>query len=385
MISSYQETLKKDFFFSLKPAYLLTGPEEKLIEEVKTGILNACLPAEFYDLNLTSWDFSDDPPPALDISLLNTPPFLGERRVVLIKHLELMDSKGLEALSLYLKNPNPTTCLVAAVSPQQKKKKQKETAQEEGKKRKDKWKKVEEHFKKAGAVVNCSMGFGYAKDSMLREWMNRQAKKHGKKLEPGAESLLVTVTSGNLSFLDKEIEKLSCYAGEESAITLESVEQVSVPQIEAAIFSLTDAAGEKNLQAALEALIPFARSRGEMAVALSMLARHFRLVWQAKAAVELGILSGNPAAVEKELQQIDEEKKSQFPEKENLLSQKPFPLQKFVKHARNFARTELSSILRRIYETDLSIKAIQNPMDQKLALEMLLIHICMRETSRKVS
>jgi DNA polymerase-3 subunit delta len=116
MISNVWKDLKNK---QLKPAYLLLGKESYLIQETVQLIIEAALDPSEMDFNLAQYDLSETPLESA-IEDAETLPFLGEKRVVILKNPQFLTSEKkkekiehrIEKLEEYLKSPAPYTILV---------------------------------------------------------------------------------------------------------------------------------------------------------------------------------------------------------------------------------------------------------------------------------
>src|SRR5213593_762122 len=95
------------------PVYYLHGDEDVLKDEAIRALLEHALESSTRDFNLDLRDASGLDAEALH-ALVNTPPMLAARRVVVLRGVEQVrkKSKVREALLHYLTAPNPTTLLV---------------------------------------------------------------------------------------------------------------------------------------------------------------------------------------------------------------------------------------------------------------------------------
>lgn len=96
-----------------EPVYYLTGGEELLKEEIIDLILDQAVDAAGRDFNFDLRSAGDLDGERLH-SLVETPPILAERRVVVVKNLEQWrkNAKVWQVVHKYIENPSPTTILV---------------------------------------------------------------------------------------------------------------------------------------------------------------------------------------------------------------------------------------------------------------------------------
>ncbi len=179
----------------LEPVYYLTGEEEVLKEELVSLILaHAADPA--------SRDFNVDVRYAGDLdgesvhALVETPPMLAERRVVVIKNLEQWrkNAKVWRVLDQYLASPSPTTVLVLTHG-------------------------AGERPRKSLAGRAAHVQVAPLRPDRLTKWVAVRAKRAGVALEPEAAHHLVQAVGDDLAHLATEIDKLAAALPNDAAVT----------------------------------------------------------------------------------------------------------------------------------------------------------------------
>lgn len=308
------------------PVYLFFGEEiylrEEIIKHFKKGLLN-----ETADFN---WDVLDGEQTDVDtvVSTASTPPFMAEKRLVLVKDAPWFGSgKGrrdqqgdggkaetvLDPLLEYLDNPLITTCLIFNC----------QTI--------DRRKKIVKSIEKTGRVVN----FEQLKGKDLALWLDKQASHHGKKLLGPAREMLVTSTSTGLTGLVGEWEKLLTYIGKGEKITVEDVQQVVHQSVEYRIFDVLDTIGARRYREALTALKELLLNGTAPQIILTMVAWQFRLMLQVSELYRRGLTP---------------------PEMARMLKEKPFSVQKSLTLSKNFSVPQLINILSQLAQLDADTK-----------------------------
>ena len=91
--------------------YLLSGEEAFLKDEFIHNTKKRLLEESNKELNFSAFSSRDS---AVEdaLSVVRTAPFVGKKRVVVLREADRLDEKGKTALLLYLKKPTPTTCLI---------------------------------------------------------------------------------------------------------------------------------------------------------------------------------------------------------------------------------------------------------------------------------
>src|SRR6266545_2865143 len=173
------------------PVYLLHGDEDVLKDEAVRALLDAGLDPAARDFNLDIRFASDLDAEAFH-ALVNTPPLLAERRVVVVRGVEQIGkrkSKVRDELVRYLAAPNPTTLLVLVVA-----------SGEE----------PDPELSRGGTTVVTLKPLA---PERVPRWVAHRAAELKLTLEPDAVELLVGAVGSDLSALARELEKLAALAG----------------------------------------------------------------------------------------------------------------------------------------------------------------------------
>ncbi|MDT8274339.1 MAG: DNA polymerase III subunit delta [Desulfomonilia bacterium] len=195
---------------------LLAGAEVYLIEE-NLAELRLEL-REHETINYASYNCDDSVNLDDIVALCNTLPFLGERRIIVVRNIHKIPVKHLQQLIDYLRDPSPSTTLILTV---------------EGDK-------IPQEIRKAVSHHGEIMVFEPLKGRDLITWIQARSRRHGKEIDRDAAYLLNEVTGSNLWFMAAEIEKLSLYAGSRPTIELSDVEDLVVRSQEPSIFTFMD-------------------------------------------------------------------------------------------------------------------------------------------------
>ena len=182
---------------------------------------------------------------------------------------------------------------------------------------------------KRGQVLN----YDVPKSSNLHKWVQAELKRLGVNADADAARALVELVGDDTVALAGEIEKLAAWAGDEP-VSRAAVEQLATPGREAAAWALTDAWGQRDLPALLEAC-ELALERKEPFLLAVGLASHVGRVRAAQALAEEGLGAKEIAA---------------------RLKMKEFPARKAMQHAERYSRGELDTALVRLAELDAAIK-----------------------------
>jgi len=208
--------------------YLLSGEEAFLKDEFIHNTKKRLLEESNKELNFSAFSSRDS---AVEdaLSVVRTAPFVGKKRVVVLREADRLDEKGKTALLLYLKKPTPTTCLIL------------------------------ESSKPSGANAFLRAVSGYAsvvrttplRYGALDSWIRQRARLYRKQIAKEAVALLKTLTGGNLFSLANELEKVSTFAESRPVITAGDVEAVTGRSIKEDVFTLVSYINERDVSRAL--------------------------------------------------------------------------------------------------------------------------------------
>ena len=336
------------------PVYLFFGPERYLLDE-----LAAALKAALFDEVNAEFDYDllDGETSSLSavLNLANTPPWVAERRLVLVKNVpwfrgnkkskadneetdtaslspslepaetrastakrkaaEGKDSSEEEAFLNYLKEPNPTTVLVML------------TAGEVDRRRK-----LFRTLVSNGTAVECRE----LNDRERRPWLDRQARAMGLTLESAALDYLITFGGKSLYGLINELEKLRLFLGEgQTRVSLAVVQELCSRSVEDRIFDIMQAFTEKNAPLALSRIRELIEAGVQPQRIFYLLVRHYRIMLRARSLLDQAY--------------SDQELASRLQVDSRLVY-------KYMREARGFSEAELAQGLKQMLEIDVSIK-----------------------------
>jgi DNA polymerase-3 subunit delta len=356
----YSQTKRKEFSKEIKPVYLIEGDEEFLKEKVLKKIISF---TSKNNPDIEQLEGEEISPDNL-FNSLNTLPFLSNFRIVIIRDAQKISKEVENLIIKYLKNPNPVTSLILIT------RKEIETERIE----KCVSEALRNIIKICGYIINCKL----KTEAEFKEFVNDYLTEYGKKMEQPALSYFLGLAGKNLYNINSELEKLITYAGERIVITKEDVEKIVIKYPETFIFELIDAISNKNLQKALDSLEELLKRKNEKPEKiLGMIARQFRLIWQAKFLIRKGYISLNKS-ISQQIKMLPEEIQDKIltDRKEGLLFQREFVIEKTVRQSLNFDYERLSEITGSLFSADLSIKDIKEGKDPKTALELLILDLC---------
>ncbi|WP_258360282.1 DNA polymerase III subunit delta [Moorella sulfitireducens (nom. illeg.)] len=299
---------------NIAPVYLFYGTEGYLLERAIKKLRVKLVPEEAAAFDYQELDGKKITTGAI-VLVAVTLPALAERRLVVVKDpAPEMLQAGAGELYDYLQNPSPLTCLVLAVNGSI-----------------DKRLKIIRAIQQAGRVVE----FTPLKAAELEKWLQQEAGEEGYILPPAAARGLALAAGGDLRQARNELYKVMTYIGQPGAITPGDVEAlVPAAAVEATVFQLVDALGNRNASLAVSSLRRLLE-RGEAPLAiLAMLARQLRLIYQYHLAADKAELAAT-------------------------LGLKPFVMQKIATQARNFSPAAAARALEELFKADTGIKTGQ--------------------------
>ncbi|MDR5695006.1 MAG: DNA polymerase III subunit delta [Armatimonadota bacterium] len=310
--------------------YLLLGEEDLLLEEKLVEILQRLVPPGERSWNLDVL-YADETPVEEIINRMDTLPFLGGERVVLVKRLEALSAREQERLASYLEEREPPSALVMVASTL------------------DKRRRLYQVAKRAGEV----MEFPRLPARALLFHVKKQVEGEGKRISDAVAMTLIALVGNSLRDLVSEVAKLVAYVGDRKVITVQDIQEVCTRGHEVTIFQLVDAIGDRQLGPALGLLREVLQGGEPPLLILFMIARQFRLILQAKALLERGLPSSRLHAE---------------------LGVPPFLAQRLAEQSRKFSLREVQGALSRLLQADVAIKSGTQPPD--LALELAVVDLC---------
>ena len=152
--------------------------------------------------------------------------------------------------------------------------------------------------------------FHYQSESDLRAWIQRHFRAQNKQIDSGLCSYLLTQCGLSMTRLHGEIEKICSYSGSET-IVREDIDAVVEPTLDAVVFQITDALGQREYDRAMERLHTLLKMQTEPIPIVAAIGAQMRRLYAAKllqaegkGAQELAALCGiAPFAANKTLTQ----------------------------------------------------------------------------------
>jgi len=203
-----------------KPIYVVHGDEDFLHLQVKKSIRRLVLKAEEDEFGLSIHD-GENAEFASIRDELDTLPFLGSTRLVVVEDADSFITRFRSALEKYFAQPSRTGTLVLQVKS---------------------WPRNTRLAKQLGAdaTIQCAAPPLYKLAQWCVEW---SASQHQKTLTQPAARLLVDLVGAEMGQLDQELLKLAIFVGADPKIDLEDVDKLVGNSRAADIWKIFDAIG----------------------------------------------------------------------------------------------------------------------------------------------
>lgn len=347
---------------------MLTGTDETLRREALALLLRLATQGDDFDSEVVQ---ADAKPVHEWVATAGTSPFLSERRTVVVRNLLRVDPKesrpaGKKAEHPFaqgLKSLPPTALLILVAD---------EESGDEAKQRR-----LDTVRKAWAAVVESGGGKVYefsvdpkAVPQMLRE----EAKAHGKRLSASAATLLAEMTGARYGQALQELHKLCLYVGDALDVLEADIKKAVAPDREYNVFALIDAIVEGDSGKALTQLRRLFDKADQVESeayprVFPLLARQFRLVWQARLCLEEGCsLSAVPDPV-----------RALMPKSPSLIAEREWSQSRAMRAARRIDLTQLSIVFRELAEADAKMKGIlpgYTPIDTLETMTLRMARAC---------
>ncbi len=326
---------------TLHKVYALHGEEDRLKEEAVAALVKHVVEADFADFDLERLDANAAGADGI-LSSAGQVPFGSERRLVIVKGMEQWRERGksgeAERLAEGLGRLSDAACVVLVVAAED----------EEDKRKTAVTTKLDNAVKKLGATV----AFRGLKGDSLAAWIADRVKQEGKRIESGAVEQLIATAGSEMLGLEQEISKLVCYVGERDSVTARDVSTVVASSPEDVMFTTIDAITRRQTDRALLLLMELHRYDPKpQAVAgklLALLARQYRMLWQAKFLSEKRV---NP----RDVRSLPPEMSAELPTESNI-AQLAFKAADLFAASKNYEWRDLTGALEKLLLCDLANK-----------------------------
>lgn len=315
---------------SIGGAYLFEGVEENIKDSALAALRKKLLPEGLEEMNEAQMD---NPSADAVIAAAETLPFLGDKRLVIVRDQAGLGSRGEcdEKLLNYIANVPETTALIFFVR---------------GKA--DARKKLTQAIKKHGQIV----AFDPLAEGELHQWIARKFQELGKYCDTACASFLAFWSGTDTAQLRAEIEKIAAFLGENTDVEEHDIRQLATRSIECTVFEMVDAVVEGREGKAFALMRDMLTMGEERLGILAMLLRQFRLLQHVKI--------------------MQYEKKSP-PEIKKLLGVPSFAADRCINQARGYTGGQVRRAVEICLETETGVKS--GKLNQEGALEAAMLRI----------
>lgn len=321
---------------NIKPVYLLSGTEyyfiNGFIEQVKKKMSISDEDSFVYDLIEV---------PVTDAIIdAETLPFFSDNKLIIIYHPVFLQAKpdktavdhDLTVLENYLDKPAPYSTVIF-VAPYEKL---------------DQRKKITKKLKKTAVQVDCNT----KKGREFHEVLDKMAKEQHIVIENDARSLIESEFEDNLYMLQKELEKLANFVGDQGTVTKDIAEKIISPSNTFNALQFVDAVIKRDLSQAIRIYKELEKMKEEPIGLIALLAYQFRIIFQVKLLQERG---------------------SSMDRMKAELKVHPYVIQLARERSKYFSKGQLAEFIELLTNTDENIKG--GKMDKGIAFEMLLYQL----------
>jgi len=329
----YKELITKLNRKEIVPSYFFCGEEDYLKQEAILLLKKILVApgAEQFDFNLL---YAEDTSAREAISLLETRPFISEKRLIVIREMDGFLESELKEIIEYLRKPVSYACLILMTE-------------------KVKGGASDRSLYRDIASLCETVIFWRLFDSDIPGWIEDRVVGEGKIITSEASHYLVAEVGNNLLDLSGEIEKLLIYTGDRRQITLDDIRKLIGHSRSDSIFDLLRAVTRKNLKQSMMLLSKLIENGEDPAWILVRLANRIRQIIRAKELLDQEVA---PLEIVKEL------------------GLHPFFDKDFPSEVRNFNWKELLNNLRTLLQADWEVKVGKKPA--QLALELAILSLC---------
>ncbi len=316
--------------------YLMHGEETYLRDHYLNKLHEQILTGGMGVFNLHELSAGSMSPRALEAAV-DCLPVMGERTLVLVTDCDLFkagDQDRTEYIRIFSQLPD--YCTVAFVY---------DVVEYKG----DARTKLGAALNQYGTIVN----FVRQDQNDLVDWVRRHFRALGKEIDSRLALELIFLCGDLMTNLLGEIEKIGAYS-KQKHITRADIDAVATPQLNAVIFRMTDAIGERKYDRAMAVLGELYQMQEAPERIMWFLGRQMRQLYSARLALEDGKNSAYVAG---------------------LWGIKPYPAEKLMTSARRLDLKWCRRAVVRCGQTDLAIKSSgQEPQALLTALMLELAH-----------
>lgn len=335
---SYLQVKKEIERGDVRRLYFMYGTQSFLMENLVQSIIKHTVGSQD-DANIITYSLQDTP---LEIAVeeVETIPFFGGEKIVIIKDFSLVTSQKQEGklehdvsrLEQYIERPSPEAVLIL-LSPYEKL---------------DERKKITKALKQKATAVECAP----FDEQMTGQWLDEQAASKGFSFSKDGKERLLERVGPQLLLLASEMDKLALYVGENGEVDAAVIDLLVARSLEQDVFALIDFAIKQRIDEALVIYHDLLKQKEEPLKLLALIARQLRIYYQVK-----------------------ELSRRSYSQKQMATQLKihPYVVKLASQQVNRFDDQQLLGLLESAADTDYAIKT--GKMDKVLAVELLLMKL----------
>lgn len=310
--------------------YLLYGTEKFLIDK---EIKKISIENKIEDINKTYYDLNQDSLQNI-IDDAETISLFSEKKEIIIYNSYIFTAKkniieqNIDILEKYLNNINPDTILIFVLYEE----------------KLDERKKVLKLFKKNAILKSFTNNINI--DSIVKDmFLDYQ-------ISIGNINLLIDRVGKNLAILEKEIEKIITYKGNDLNITSSDIINLTNKTFDIDIFALIEAIIKKDKTVALNIYHEMLKYNEEPIKIIVMLANQFRIIYQSKEMYKKGYTESDIASI---------------------LAIHPYRIKLALNSSKNYSSSNLLEYIKKLSDLDIGIKT--GTINKEIGLELFIINL----------
>jgi len=332
---SYHEILKSLVEDPLQNSYLIYGGEDFLREEAIKILCRRIVSPETQSLNRIIL-YGEDVLKEELVSQLTSFSIFGEKRVIIIKDVDRLNTATQKALTNYLYNTMDTTVCIGESSDSDIRKK-----------------KIFKVWKEKGVCLE----FKPLYRNQLPVWLQREANSIEIKIAPEAVEILIENAGMSLRSLSGELKKLALFISPRTRIEKEDISAAVGDSQQYNIFAFFDALGDRNVQKVIHIVMRLIE-RGEKPTGII-----YRLAGYWTKLLQIKLATSSEELAKK-------------------LSIHPYFLSKYKAQAARFSVEQLEYGYRYMLNADAALK--QGVRDEKLIITILIYQLLQETPTRSL-
>ena len=321
-MKSLNEDLKTGQF---KQIYLLYGEEGYLKRQYRDRFVKAMLP-EGDTMNYAHYEGKNINVREV-IDLAETLPFFAQRRLIVFEDTGFFKSAGAE-LADYIKDMPETTYFIFVENEV------------------DKRSKLYKAVKAKGHIVELTT----QDEGTLKRWIQGIVRREKKQISDSVILYFLNKVGTDMENIQRELEKVFCYALDRQEIIREDIDAVCVTQITNHIFDMVNAVADKNQRRALDLYYDLLALKEPPMRILFLMIRQYRILFQVKGLLKQGY------------------GKKEIASKAGL---HPFAAGKYMDQAKRFRMSELRAVMEDGADIEQRVKT--GLLTDNLAVELFIV------------